>query len=68
MFLVFRSTKIRDQAYEAIYSLLPDKDDCVTMHKDISEFTAKWSEGKLSNFEYLSILNSYALRSFNDMT
>lgn len=31
------------------------------------DFTAKWVEGHLSNFEYLMILNSYAGRSYNDI-
>ena len=34
---------------------------------DISELTAKWQKGDLSNFAYLMALNSAAGRTFNDL-
>ena len=37
-------------------------------YKSIRKFTKKWKEGKMSNFEYLMILNKYSSRSFNDIT
>lgn len=68
MYLVFDSTELRDQAYDVIFRQLPDKEGCMTTDKDITEFTSKWCKGELSNFEYLMICNSYAQRTFNDLT
>ncbi|CAD8067855.1 unnamed protein product [Paramecium sonneborni] len=31
------------------------------------EYTKKWMKGKLSNFEYLMLINKYSGRSFNDL-
>lgn len=41
----------------------------MTTEKDIAIYTKQWSEeGTLSNFDYLMIVNSYAQRSFQDIT
>lgn len=29
----------------------------------IGEYTSQWADGKMTNFEYLSVINSYAQRS-----
>lgn len=35
---------------------------------ELKQFTTRWLEGKMSNFEYLMHLNMLAGRSFNDLT
>lgn len=38
MYLIFNSTKMRDDAYNSIYKSLPKPDDCITTEKDIMEY------------------------------
>ena len=40
----------------------------MTADSSILEHTEKWVKGGLSNFDYLLLLNSYAQRSFQDIT
>ena len=40
----------------------------MTTEKDISYFTDLWVRDRLSNFDYLMTLNTYAQRSFMDLT
>ena len=42
--------------------------ECATTEKDVEYYTNKWASGEMSNFDYLIILNSYAQRSFQDLT
>ena len=42
--------------------------DCVTHEKNVEYYSQMWVNGYLSNFDYLMLLNSYAQRSFQDLT
>lgn len=44
--------------HDAIVPYLPGA--CKTEATPISEYTYDWVNGKLSNFEYLKIVNTYA--------
>ena len=63
----------RDKVYEAIYATRPPK---VTVWNignpgqklQESGATEAWRERRISNFEYLTILNTFAGRTFNDLT
>jgi factor associated with neutral sphingomyelinase activation len=67
MFLVFRTTEERDIIYGMLLKLV-DLKECATAEKDVEYYTNKWAIGEMSNFDYLMILNSYAQRSFSDLT
>lgn len=41
---------------------------CMTAEQSIFNLTQLWVDGGLSNFDYLLHLNSYAQRSFQDLT
>lgn len=62
----FESSKIREHVFEVICSKLPE--DIAVKAKDIinlSEVTSKWVSGEITNFDYLTILNSAANRTRN---
>ena len=63
MFLVFKEKNERDIIYNTLLQLV-DRKECATTEKDVEYYTNKWTNGEMSNFDYLMILNSYAQRSF----
>lgn len=40
----------------------------MTAERSIADYTKQWVDGALSNFDYLLLLNTYAQRSFQDIT
>ena len=40
----------------------------ILSRNDVSKYMKLWKSGKLSNFDYLMILNKYSGRSFNDLS
>ena len=66
MLMCFETPEERDQVYSGVFEYLPRT--CKTDSTDIQEYTYKWSQGGMSNFEYLSLLNTYAQRSNLDLT
>ena len=67
MFLVFKDKQDRDVIYNTLLKFV-DLNECATAEKDIDHYTAKWATGDMSNFDYLMIVNTYAQRSFQDLT
>mmetsp|Transcript_8665 Transcript_8665/g.14688 ORF Transcript_8665/g.14688 Transcript_8665/m.14688 type:complete len:512 (+) Transcript_8665:279-1814(+) len=65
-YLVFGSTQERDLAFHQLSQLVGA--DCVTTQTNLDHYTQKWREGLLTNFDYLMLVNSYAQRSFQDLT
>ncbi|OHS94557.1 hypothetical protein TRFO_39266 [Tritrichomonas foetus] len=63
-----------DKILETIYSLLPVKRSVIFQRCESKKFfnilpyTSSWKLGKLSNYEYLLIINHFAGRSFNDLS
>jgi factor associated with neutral sphingomyelinase activation len=66
MYLAFQNTEERDSFYAAIKDLVSES--CVTAESSILDYTQQWVNGALSNLDYLLLLNSYAQRSFQDLT
>lgn len=66
LYLAFESPKDRDAVYAAVETVLPST--CRTEETPIVEYTKEWAAGKLSNFDYLQICNTYAQRSTQDLT
>ena len=66
MYVVFGNKKERDFVYEKMMGLVSK--DCVTTERSLEDYTQQWCGGKLTNFDYLMLLNSYAQRSFQDLT
>jgi hypothetical protein len=69
-FNLFRVSK-NDQFFQALSELTKGSgvlliQNCKKYFKS-EEYTKKWLEGLLTNFEYLSILNKFSSRSFHDM-
>jgi hypothetical protein len=71
-FVAFASLHERDAAYAAMHSgNLPNLVDYESEVKPGFlkwSITKRWRNGRISNFEYLSHLNTLAGRSFNDLT
>ncbi|KAI8736726.1 protein FAN [Biomphalaria glabrata] len=63
LFMAFKTEKARNQLYESILHL-SDLNLEETRQEDV---TLKWSNGFISNYDYLLYLNSLADRSFNDL-
>lgn len=65
VFFSFRDSATRDRLFEVLTTLpgMPRLE-----HENQSQMTWKWQCGALSNYEYLTYLNSLAHRSFNDLT
>jgi len=71
LYMVFKNEQQRNQAYQAVLKIITDNNlnsECLTSDQDISVYTQQWSDEKISNFDYLMILNSFAQRSFQDLT
>ena len=71
LYMVFQNEQQRNQAYQAVLKIITDNNlnsECLTSDQDISVYTQQWSDEKISNFDYLMILNSFAQRSFQDLT
>ena len=58
MLLCFKNQVERDQVYSSVEQYLPRT--CKTDSTDISVYTYQWAQGTMSNFDYLSLLNTYA--------
>lgn len=67
MYLVFKDKHERDIIYNTLLQLV-DLNECATAEKDVEYYTTKWANSEMTNFDYLMILNSYAQRSFQDLT
>jgi factor associated with neutral sphingomyelinase activation len=66
VFFSFPDSATRDR----VYGMLLDQSECAMNHQStptLVEMTQAWTEGKMSNFDYLLALNLYAGRSFNDL-
>lgn len=66
LYIAFDSQKDRDAVHDGIFNYLPV--DCKTEGIPIQEYTKEWIKGEISNFEYLSICNTYSQRSTQDFT
>ena len=66
MYIAFPDKEERDHFYEAMLQIVDTS--CVTTESSILDSTQKWVNGALSNLDYLLLLNSYAQRSFQDLT
>jgi len=66
LYVIFLNTEERDQFYQELRKLVPDS--CVTAERSVIDYTQQWVNGAISNFQYLLLLNSYAQRSFQDIT
>lgn len=66
LYVIFLTTEERDQFYRELRGLVST--ECVTAERSVVEYTQQWVAGALSNFQYLMLLNSYAQRSFQDIT
>ncbi|XP_063928044.1 uncharacterized protein LOC135141118 [Zophobas morio] len=70
--LVFDTNGIRDRVFNSLRAM--DRSghiifvDQLMMEKAINTMSEKWSQGKLSNFEYILNLNTFAGRTYNDLT
>ena len=65
-YIAFNTDKDRDAVHKAVSQYLPDK--CKTEETPIIEYTREWVKGSMSNFDYLSVLNTYSQRSTQDLT
>eukprot|EP00698_Gefionella_okellyi_P007557 TRINITY_DN1854_c0_g1_i1.p1 TRINITY_DN1854_c0_g1~~TRINITY_DN1854_c0_g1_i1.p1 ORF type:complete len:924 (+),score=194.54 TRINITY_DN1854_c0_g1_i1:40-2772(+) len=63
---LFLAFKTREQRDELLY-VLKQHAGC-DGHADIHQATQEWRDAKLSNFDYLMLLNEHAGRSFMDLT
>lgn len=59
MYLVFKTKQERDVIYHTLLNLV-DLNECATAEKDVEYYSARWTAGEMSNFDYLMILNTYA--------
>ena len=66
LFLAFASDSERNMVHDKVNDYLPA--DCRTEETPIVDYTRQWVKGQLSNFDYLSIVNTYAQRSTLDLT
>lgn len=57
--MVFPYKQDRDVIYDTLLNLV-DLNECATAEKDVDYYTAKWTAGEMTNFDYLMILNTYA--------
>ena len=71
---MFPSTELRDRLYLSIKTELEQSAKIeevkmpATTDGSIDDFTQQWREHKITNYDYLMILNSYAQRSFQDLS
>ncbi|BFU26456.1 BEACH domain containing protein [Entamoeba histolytica] len=65
-YFLFNNESITKKIYNKLLILcnLPDE----SIELKLQKITEKWSNGKLSNFEYLLKLNQYASRSYHDLS
>jgi len=61
LYIAFSSENDRNVVHDAISNYLPA--DCRTEETPIIEYTKEWVKGKMSNFDYLAIINTYSQRS-----
>ena len=75
----FFDTKVRQQATDSLEVLFKKEKRLYVVQRNSTEnirrrnkvlkaFQNDWRHGKISNFEYLMVLNKFASRSFNDLT
>ncbi|CAL1532355.1 unnamed protein product [Lymnaea stagnalis] len=67
LFIAFKTEEARNHLYESLMSL-PGKTNLNLENTRQEDMTFKWSTGAISNYDYLLYLNSFADRSFNDLT
>ena len=65
LYLSFKSTHERNMIYDLISSL---KLYNPTSERSLKHMISEWVAGNVSNFDYLTFLNQYAGRSFQDLT
>ena len=69
MYVTFQTVVERDMFYDAMLEVVSKNEGgCVTAEQTIMEYTQMWVQGNISNYEYLMYCNSYAQRSFQDLT
>ena len=66
MYLVFQNNGERNFVYHNLLKMVSK--DCITTERNLDVYTQQWTNNQLSNFDYLMLLNSYAQRSFQDLT
>jgi hypothetical protein len=66
LYIAFSSEKDCNAVHDAVSNYLPA--DCRTEETPIIEYTREWVKGKLSNYDYLAIINTYSQRSTLDLT
>ena len=62
MYMVFPYKQDRDVIYDTLLNLV-DLNECATAEKDVDYYTAKWTAGEMTNFDYLMILNTWLVIS-----
>jgi len=58
LYLAFANSVERNLVYDGIKPYL--KGSCKMEEIPISDYTLKWVTGKMNNFDYLMVINSYA--------
>ncbi|CDW73591.1 protein fan [Stylonychia lemnae] len=66
LYVIFSNVEERDVFYQALRKMVSDS--CVTTERSVLDYTQQWVNGGMSNQQYLLLLNSYAQRSFQDIT
>eukprot|EP00658_Telonema_sp_P-2_P083069 TRINITY_DN8903_c0_g1_i1.p1 TRINITY_DN8903_c0_g1~~TRINITY_DN8903_c0_g1_i1.p1 ORF type:complete len:321 (+),score=63.82 TRINITY_DN8903_c0_g1_i1:165-1127(+) len=81
--MTFKDTTTRDQVYSRLHRMVSWPDTSAFMHsstecglaiiKDARDmwckkFSSDWANNRLSNFEYIMLLNTIAGRTYNDLT
>ena len=66
LYVSFEHENERNKLYNQVVKLLTK--ECKTELKSIDEYTKLWVSGKLSNYDYLHVLNLYASRSKMDLS
>ena len=58
LYLTFLHTDDRDLFYKSMMDYV--EPSCITAEHSIVDYTYKWVNGELTNFDYLLLVNSYA--------
>ena len=69
IYLQFNSEAERNRIYNLLLQQASNVEkSCLHRNIDLSSMTIMWQKRQISNYDYLSYLNSYADRSINDLT